>query len=140
MEYYTFLKMLQFLLQTTYTINNCPLSIATTQRDLGINVGIVQFSWSVHNNYILFSKVYRVLNLIRRTIPSVPHSLQRRYCLVCSNLSYYSQIWRPFKMKEICHLESVQRRATKFILSYGPLEYKSRLFQLGLLPLMYSTS
>ena len=77
-----------------HTINNCPLSIATTQRDLGINAGIVQFSWSVHNNYILFSKAYRVLNLIRRTIPAVPHSVQRRHCIYLLFVQTYLIIHR----------------------------------------------
>jgi len=40
-------------------------------------------------------------------------------------------------LKDIKLLENVQRRATKFILSDYHSDYKSRLIQIGILPLMY---
>ena len=40
-------------------------------------------------------------------------------------------------MKDILLLEQVQRRATKFILNNYTMDYKTRLFHLKLLPLMY---
>jgi hypothetical protein len=50
---------------------------------------------------------------------------------------YCSQLWRPCLIKDIIRIESVQRRSTKFILSYAPINYKDRLIQLQILPLMY---
>ena len=40
-------------------------------------------------------------------------------------------------LKDIELIEKIQRRATKFILSNYSSDYKSRLIQLGMLPLMY---
>jgi len=57
--------------------------------------------------------------------------------LVWSRLTYCSQLWRPHLLKDICILERVQRRATKYILNDYSSSYKSRLVKLDLLPLMY---
>ena len=57
--------------------------------------------------------------------------------LVRSKLPYCSQLWRPHLVRDISNLERVQRRASKFILDYSSLNYKSRLVSLHLLPLMY---
>ena len=58
--------------------------------------------------------------------------------LVRPKLSYCSPLWRPFLIKDILLLERVQRRATKFILDDYSMDYKSRLTNLKLLPLMYT--
>ncbi len=54
-------------------------------------------------------------------------------------MSYCSQLWRPLLIKDIKKLESVQRRATKFIIGneISGLNYRERLIHLNLLPLMY---
>ena len=57
--------------------------------------------------------------------------------LVRSHLTYCSQIWSPRLIKDFQTLERVQRRATKFIMNDFSLDYKSRLIQLNMLPLMY---
>ena len=57
--------------------------------------------------------------------------------LVCSQLIYCSQVWRPHLIKDISALERVQRRATKFILNDYSMDYKNRLLDLHILPLMY---
>ena len=57
--------------------------------------------------------------------------------LVRSQLIYYSQLWRPFLIKDIMILERVQRRATKFILNNYTSPYKSRLTRLNSFPVMY---
>ena len=56
--------------------------------------------------------------------------------LVCSRFTYYSQIWRPYLIKDITALERIQRRVTKYILNDFHSDYKSRLINLNLLPLM----
>ena len=49
---------------------------------------------------------------------------------------YCSQIWHPQYLKGIQSLESIQRRATKFITNDYTSSYKSLLINLHLLPLM----
>ena len=51
-----------------------------------------------------------------------------------SQLVYCSPLWRPYLIKDF---ERIQRRVTKFILNDYNLDYKSRLFQCKILPLMY---
>ena len=96
-------------------------------------------TWSDHYNYIS-SKAYRSLNLIRRTI-SVSSSTKTKkslyLSLVRSQLTYCSQLWRPNIIKDIKRLETIQRRATKFIMSNTSTSYRDRLQFLYILPLMY---
>ena len=58
--------------------------------------------------------------------------------LVRSRLTYCSQVWRPSLIKDICLLEQIQRRRTKYILNDYQSDYKSRLISLNILPLMYT--
>ena len=57
--------------------------------------------------------------------------------LVRSHPTYCCQLWRPRFLKDIANLESIQRRATKYILSDSTANYKDRLIALNLLPLMF---
>ena len=57
--------------------------------------------------------------------------------LVRSHLVYCSPLWRPHLIKDIEIFERVQRQATKFILNDYHLDYRSRLLQYRILPLMY---
>jgi hypothetical protein len=54
-----------------------------------------------------------------------------------SKMSYCSQLWRPYLIKDIVTLKNVQRHATKSILNNYTSNYKDRLITLNLLPLMY---
>jgi len=56
---------------------------------------------------------------------------------VRSKLLYCSILWRPHLLKDIELIVKVQRRATKFILSDYSSDYRPRLIQLSMLPLMY---
>ena len=56
--------------------------------------------------------------------------------LVRSKLTYCSPVWRPQQRQHILLLESVQRRATKWILNDYVSDYKTRLSSLEILPLM----
>ena len=53
-----------------------------------------------------------------------------------SKILYCSQLWRPHLITDIKSLETVQRRATRFILKDTSLNYKERLLNLKILPLM----
>ena len=56
--------------------------------------------------------------------------------LVCCHLMYCSPLWRPQFIADIKQLESVQRRATRFIVNNRHLSYKECLANLALLLLM----
>ena len=56
--------------------------------------------------------------------------------IVGSTLLYCSPLWQPFLIKDILILERIHRQATNFILNYYSTDYKSRLTELKLLPLI----
>ena len=56
--------------------------------------------------------------------------------LVRPHLLYCSSLWRPHLLSDIRSLETMQRRATKFIICDSSLDYKERLMNSNLLPLM----
>ena len=57
--------------------------------------------------------------------------------LVRSQLLYCSPLWRPYLISDIGQLESVQRRATRYISKCSSHNnYKERLTDINLLPLM----
>ena len=99
-----------------------------------------RLSWANHYNGIC-SKAYYSLYLIRRTIisPQTPLSTKKLLylTLVISHFSYCSQVWHPILLRDVTHLERIQRKATKYILQNPNINYKDRLIQLNLLPLMY---
>ena len=119
-----------------YRINGIAISSSNQQKDLGVLVSS-DLSWS-HHIANLTSKAYKILRLLRRTFsPSIDITTKKRLyiSLVRSQLLYGSQIWRPLHLKDINPIESVQRRATKYILNYYISDYRSRLVKLNLLPL-----
>ena len=123
---------------TTYTIDGCPLPHPNSHRDLGLQLSS-DMSWSKHYESIT-AKAYKYLGLLRRVFSNC-YSIRARkllyLTLVRSQLTYCSQLWNPYLIKDTIILERVQRRATKFILSDYVSDYKSRLLRLGILPLMY---
>ena len=101
-----------------YLINGIPISSSNQQKDLGVLVSS-DLSWSHHIAKIT-SKAYKILGLLRRTFSSSSDitTKKRLYIsLVRSQLLYGSQIWRPLHLKDTNPIESVQRRATKYILN-----------------------
>ena len=96
-------------------------------------------SWSKHVHHIM-TKAYNQLHFIQRTFKaaSTPICVKKKLylSLILPILSYASPVWRPYHMKDIKALELFQKRATKYILNYKNSDYKSRLSELNLLPLM----
>ena len=92
-------------------------------------------SFNVQKN--ILAKAHRSLGLLRRVIPSssttLKHSLHLSF--VRSHLVHCCQIWRPFKIQDSKLLESLQRKASMFILNDFQTDYKLRLQQLKILPL-----
>uniref|UniRef100_A0A1X7VFE1 Uncharacterized protein n=1 Tax=Amphimedon queenslandica TaxID=400682 RepID=A0A1X7VFE1_AMPQE len=86
------------------------------------------------------SSAYKVLYFIRRNVYS-SHSdvLKSLYIsLVRSKLLYCSQLWSPSCLKDVTRIETIQRRMTCFLVSSPHrLNYRDRLIDLQLLPLMY---
>ena len=85
-------------------------------------------------------KAYNVLWFLKRTLrKSVASSVKCIfYCsLVRPHLEYASVAWSVLTKKNIKLIESVQRRATKFITNNYVIDYKSRLRYCDLLPLSY---
>ena len=120
-----------------YSINNTPIQVLNCHRDLGILMSC-DLKWSHHYKFIS-SRAYKILGLIRRSFSgTLPSTTKRKLylSLVCSQLSYGSQIWRPNLLKDFSALERIQRRATKYILHDFNSDYRERLLSLKLLPLM----
>jgi len=110
----------------------------TTHKDLSILISS-DLEWSLHQDNIL-TKAYKTLGLIQRTFSNSISSLALSKLYVSLNrsqLMYCSPVWRPHLIKDITKLEQLQHRATKYILPDYNSDYKSRLTNLNLLPVMY---
>ena len=75
------------------------------------------------------AKANKVLGIIKRTFASRnANTIRLLYItLVHPILDYGSTVWNPHLIKNIRKLEAVQRRATKFVLSFNNLTYFERL-------------
>ncbi len=119
-------------------LGELPIKLQDSHKDLGITVQSA-LSWTPHINTIC-QKAYCSLGLIRRNTQVHHNRITKRklyITLVRSNLTYCSQLWRPHLHKNISKIEKIQRRATKYILNNSTLDYKSRLINTHLLPMMY---
>ena len=94
--------------------------------------------WRPHYHFII-PKAYKLLGLLRRIFSSVDHVSAKRslyLSFIRSQLLYCSPLWHPHLMVDIKSLETVQRRATRFIVSDASMNYRDRLLCLNMLPLM----
>ena len=120
-----------------YYLNNLMLPFESFHRDLGV-VFSENLKWGPHYKLIV-SRAYKILGLLRRvfyTISCVQSKRTLYLSLVKPHLLYCSSLWRPHLLSDIRCLETVQRRATKFIIGSNSLDYKERLLNLNILPLM----
>jgi len=128
----------QFVLHD-YAINDNVITTSTADyyKDLGITISS-NLNFSLHYETIS-AKAYRMLGLLCRTFVTQSTTVKKKLylSLIRSQLTYCSQVWRPFLRKDILFIERIQRRATKYILNDNVSSYKSCLIQLKLLPLMY---
>ena len=95
----------------------------------------------VHTHTII-CKANRMLGQLKRTCPLLTSSSVRRTLNLThlrSQLCYASEVWSPNTVKLSKRVESVQRRATTWILNHnhGELTYQQRLICFDLLPLCY---
>jgi len=85
-------------------------------KDLGIIIND-NLNWNDHHDIIL-NKAYRTLGLVRRTFSgtiSISAKAKLYISLIRSQVLHCSPIWQPHLIKDIKKLETLQRRATKFI-------------------------
>jgi len=125
-------------LTTSYSIGNSSIPKVSTHRDLGIIISS-DLDWEPHHKYII-SKAYKMLGLLRRSFSTNITTISKKQLyisLVRSQLMFCSLLWKPYLLKDIRQLEQLQRRATKYILNDYSSNYKSRLLELKILPLMY---
>ena len=124
-----------------YSMNNLAISRVTEFRDLGVII-TDNMTWDKHVGTIT-KKANRNLWLIKRTLGYLAPTKAKKLLyvsLVRSILEYASQLWNPSGIKNIKIIESIQRRATKYILNISypiNIPYISRLAQTNLMPLSY---
>ena len=128
-----------------YTINDHQLAVVPSSKDLGVLVNN-KLTWDLQISSVV-AKANKTLGFLQRhfggTLTGPAHRRSMYLSLVRSHLSYASEIWAPQSCKtDLKLLESVQRRATRFILNCSKdhrvrPNYKSRLISLNLLPISY---
>ena len=120
-----------------YHLNGKEILHSYSGKDLGLVVSS-NLKWRLHYQQAS-SKAYKILGLLRRVFSSSVSTrakLTLYTSLVRPKLLYCSVVWRPHSLADIKCLELVQRRATKFIFKGTDLDYRQRLIELHLLPLM----
>ena len=111
-----------------YSMDRKPLSKVSQFKDLGIIISD-NLTWDTHIG-VITNKANRNLWLIKRTLGFQAPTKAKKILyvsLVRSVIEYGSQLWNPSNVRSLKILESVQRRATKYILNDGDSSYKSRL-------------
>ena len=121
-----------------YTLFGQKMEHVSEILDLGVNItNSVCFNFHIDK---IIAKANKTLGMIRRVTDHAFGSSIRRdlyISLVRSQLEYCSQVWSPYTKRNVCRIESVQRRGTKFILNDYTSSYENRLIECKLLPLSY---
>lgn len=101
----------------TYTINNCHIAATDSIKYLRVHLSS-NLSWGDHINHIIHSD-NRALGYIRRNISMAPPSVKllAYNTIVRPKLEYAAAVFDPHQTNHIEILESVQNRATRFIVS-----------------------
>lgn len=121
-----------------YSMSGTRLEKVKQFRDLGVIVTDT-LSWDIHIENMV-KRANRNLWMVMRTL-GYSVSLKAKKLMyiayVRSLLEYASQVWSPCLVKSLKIIESVQRRATKFMLNNINIPYKERLLRTKLLPLSF---
>jgi hypothetical protein len=98
-----------------YSLAGQVLECVTEAKYLGVSVSN-DLSWSPHVNSV-FKRANSTLGFLRRNLRRCPSSLKETayVTLVRSVLEYAAPIWDPNLAKDTQKLESIQRRAVRFI-------------------------
>lgn len=100
-----------------YSINNVPLEDVSTYKYLGVHISST-LSWKTHINYVI-NNANRTLGYLRRNFNQATSSLKLLLykTLVRPKLEYAASVWDPNTASLCNELESIQNRASRFILS-----------------------
>ena len=126
-----------------YKLNGVNLEYCISEKDLGVHM-TSKLNFTEHCNK-LYSKANSRLGLNKRTCFFLCNPIQKRkiyLTMVRSLFEHCSVVWHPHNQTTKAKLESIQKRAVKWILdeeyhSYTNLEYLLRCRQLNILPLDY---
>jgi hypothetical protein len=126
-----------------YTLDGVDIDFVESEKDLGVYV-TSDLKWEV-NVAALCTKASSRLGLMRRSLRFVKDQKQKRafyLSLVRSLFEHCSVIWRPTTSTLLEKVESIQRRAVKWILHekdhhYNDFEYLARLRDLDLMPMEF---
>ena len=113
-------------IQFWYFLGENLLEYTDHEKDLGVNVN-TKLNWSDHCNKI-YSKANQMLGLTRRTCHFICDEKRKRalyLTLVRSQFEHCSVIWHPTGKTLLQKLETIQKRAIKWILSEEYSSYSS---------------
>ena len=124
-----------------YILNENELDSVDNEKDLGVIVNN-RLNWDEHLLALLLKASSR-LGLTKRTLRFVKDVKQKRVfylVLVRSLFEHCCEIWRPTTIQMMLKVESIQKRAVKWILGeldhhYNDHEYLKRLKDLDILPM-----
>jgi len=122
---------------SSYNVNGHVITESSSCKDLGI-VFTNSLIWQDCYEFIS-CKAYWSLGLLHRVFKDSRCTQAGKLLFITvirSKLLYCSTLWRPYFLKDIELLEKIQHRATNRRLSDYHSDYKTRLIQTGLLPLM----
>ena len=127
----------------TYCLGNIPIDLTRSQRDLGVTINST-LTWTEHNN-LLYSKANKNLGLLKCTCHFVKNIQQRRslyLALIRSQFEHCSSVWSSNNTTTINKIESLQKKAIKWILSEEYYSYSEEIYylkckKLDLLPIKF---
>lgn len=124
-------------LSRSYVLHGHTLETVRTVKYLGVTMSH-DGTWDHHINNMA-NKANRVLGFLRRNLKISSTSIKEKAykAFVRPLLEYASSVWDPYTQKSIARLESVQRRAARFVLNryHNKSSVGSMLLQLGWEPL-----
>lgn len=121
----------------TYHLGNNELKNVEEVKDLGIIVDS-KLKFQKHTSTKV-NKANQIWGTIKRTFKHMnSYIFKKLFCAhVRSHLEYAIQFWAPYLRKDVNQIESVQRRATKYIPGYKDRSYTQILKDLDLPTLAY---
>ena len=101
----------------SYTLNGSPIATVTSTKYLGITISNT-LSWNEHVDNICNS-ANSTLGLLRRVLSECSHKVKDTAyrTLVRPKLEHASCAWNPYRQQNINKIESIQRRAARYVLN-----------------------
>ena len=123
-----------------YQMNSKELTRVHKEKVLGVLIND-NLSWNNHVYAIVVAKGNKMLGMLKRTCPLLTDTTVRRtlyLALVKPQPRYATDIWSSPTIKMRSRVESVQRRATSWIMqaNRGEISYQQRLITFSLLTLV----